>query len=156
MTENTPLNILDKKRFKLTSTLNKRIALLVQEVKWDSVKGTLEIQLTETEEFDAIRWFSTINERHIASQRSSFTDVNQDAIFLEFFNGSGDQVANIRFRNLKLMTHSCTMEYHPAPKSFGIIHSVVIEYKDIQIALTKKLGDVDDEWQEKSLAKNQD
>lgn len=134
--------------YKFIPTMNQSIADLVFDLSWDSVNNLLRVGLKENRDFDAFRWFGTINDRHAATQKSSFVDFDADSIMLTFFNSANIELAKMQFRNLKLVSHEVEFGGLKIAASLSLdsgplCHHITINYQDCQLFLQEKV-DVDD------------
>lgn len=156
--------------FRVTPKYMPFLSQNILQVTWNAAEKTLSLEIRETPNFDAYRWFGTINKRLAESQKSSFVDLEQDSILIHFEDGEGKDVAAVKFRGLKLVEHHC---YMGKQTGFGIdspgtplSHSVNLRYTDSEMMPVHHIEDedrpllispeesneiVDEEWQTVSL-----
>lgn len=136
----------------------------IKSVIWDSVNSTISIEIYETKDFAAHKWFGTINKRHRESTNSPFIDIGKDAVALIFLDEQDNEVARFKFLDIELIEHECSLgqiKWDIKLSQFGItsnepdplIHEIKIKYnnvKEIPIIHEDYINDnelVDKEWQ---------
>lgn len=124
-------------KYRVTPSMNPRLADLIDSVVWNCVEKKLYILINENAEFEAFRWFGTINERYQDVQQSSFADLDRDSILIEFWDQNQEGLGCLKVRNLKLVDHKYSLV---AP----LYHDITIQYEELEFAVPKI--EIDDEW----------
>lgn len=112
-------------------------------VVWDCVNKILTVEIYETKDFAAHKWFGTINKRKRESTNSPFIDIGKDAVALIFLDAEDAEVARFKFLNLELVEHECSLgqvKWDITAMAFGtdspdnpdpLIHEIKIKYEDV-------------------------
>jgi hypothetical protein len=128
---------------------------LVQSVVWDSVNRTLALRVSESREFDVVRWMQFVDAQHHEIQKSPFVDLDTNQATLAFLDDEGRELAKLVLNNLKVESHHCGLsniaggEARPNP----LTHSVTVSYQTAELKLTNAAEDgplgegKDNEWQ---------
>lgn len=141
----------------------------IKSVFWDCVENTLSIEVYETKDFAAYRWFSTINKRTKDAKNTAFVDIEKDVAALVFLDAEDVEVARFKFKELSLVEHMTSLgvskwDLHKSHwgdkenKSEGnpVLHEIKIKYKQVQEVPILREEDqtlntnkrIDNEWQE--------
>lgn len=99
-----------------------------KEVIWNCAKKTLEFTILETPEFDAYKWFGEINKRMNESNKTSFSEVENDKILLTFFDENAIPKNYIEFSGLSLIDHSCYLAKSEVFKGEVLNHHITVSY----------------------------
>ena len=92
----------------------------VEEVRWNSVKKSLTLIMTETPTFAAYRWFNGINER-ADTLKDIDVDIDADVIYLSFLDKCDKEVARFKFKGICLADHECLLNNQDdVADAFGI------------------------------------
>jgi hypothetical protein len=112
-------------------------------VVWDCVNKMLIVEIYETKDFAAHKWFGTINKRKRESTNSPFIDIGKDAVALIFLDAEETEVARFKFLNLELIEHECSLgqvKWDITAMTFGestpnepdpLIHEIKIKYEEV-------------------------
>ena len=152
--------------FLLVPTSSPQIQKCVSDVKWNSVKKSLQLQVRENLHFDVNRWIESIKKTYAETLKGPFVDLEQDAIMLHFLDHLGHEVFTLKFKELKLMDHQVTLSKAANLGAFGVefepknlIHHIHLEYKYPEevdcsklvnfdpVRLTDNNETSDEEWQ---------
>lgn len=152
-------------KFTLVPKYMPQLSQHITQTSWNCVEKTLDIEINETGNFDAFNWFSNINKRVAESQKSSFVDMEHDSLVMTFQDEFGNDLANVKFRGLHLINHSCFMVNNINPMFDAnpnfLFHTITIRYTDCEttsciheepesmiVAPQKQNEIVDKEWQD--------
>jgi len=136
----------------------------IKSVVWDCVQKTITIEVYETKDFAAHKWFGTINKRYRESTNSPFVDIGKDAVALIFLDDEDNEVARFKFLDIELIEHECSLgqvKWDIKLSQFGInsnepdplIHEIKLKYdkvKEIPVIREDHIDDnelADQEWQ---------
>lgn len=149
--------------FKLVPKYMPFLTEFIQAVSWNAAEQTLEVRIAETPKFEAFQWFGTINKRYAESQKSSFVDLECDSLLLAFKDQCDKDVAQFKFRSLKVVWHDCDLSKESVfltDVNEPLVHNLKIKYSDCeQIPLPTSVAEegpvlslernevVDAEWQ---------
>ena len=150
-------------KFRLMPKFMPSLWQCITHVAWNAAEKTLFIEINETANFDAYKWFGGINKRLSESQKSSFVDLEQDSMLLVIQDEMERDVMSIKFRSPQLTQHACYLskqenkfvDEHP---SEPITHSLTLKYSDSEMiecykeepfmpTVNEKNQIVDTEWQ---------
>lgn len=95
--------------FELVPKSFPQLKAFFRSVKWNSVAKTLKILLYETPRFEAMKWIEYVSDQHDQMQKSPFVDTDSNVALLTFVDEYGNQVAEVRFKNLSLVSHKCDL-----------------------------------------------
>lgn len=133
----------------------------VKSVVWNCVEKSLTLEIFETRDFAAYKWFSTLNKRKKEAVNSPFADLEKDAVGLIFLDSEDNEVSRFRFIEIELVEHECSMgdEKHDLKcvlganeKSEPLIHEIKIKYdkvEEIEVHRETEVSpekELDEEW----------
>jgi hypothetical protein len=144
-------------KFKLIPKYIPFLSQFVETVSWDCAGQTIDITISETDRFEAYKWFGGINKRMAESQKSSFVDLEQDSLLLVFVDENDKEVTSVKFRGLCLVEHECYLA-KDYPVENLLVHSVKLQYSDCEtvpifhdefglVTPSQRNEIVDNEWQ---------
>lgn len=119
-------------------------------VVWRAIDKTLDIIIKETANFDVYRWIEYVAKEHDELQKSPFVDTNNNLLLINFKDGQKKEIAQARFKNLNVLSHSCTLTRNVCYglDSNVLIHELKLQYSYIEFVPTKheEILFKDDEW----------
>lgn len=118
----------------------------VNEIFWDAVKKTITLTIAETAEFDVYKWMMYIEYQNHEIQKSPFIDIDSNCAVMEFFDDFDNVIAELRMKNLALVSHECNMGSWCSAESLTYTIEVSYQYGDL-VTPKKKLmskAEIDD------------
>jgi hypothetical protein len=132
--------------FKFTPKNFSNLSEYVYNLNWDSVEKKLQMVMSETPRFEVVRWLNFIDDQQHIYQKSPFVDVDNNVIWLDFLDGNNAKVATLRFKNLKVENHNCSLAQGNA--TFGsesfLRHNVTLSYQYAEMVVHAERIDSDD------------
>ena len=133
--ENNKQNPSDEK-FSFIPKAFKQLTPFFTSVRWDSANKQLSVGVVETPDFDVIRWLEYIDKQDHDCQKSPFADAGEsNSCLLIFKDNSGKGLAQVRFYNIKSLSHKC--EVYAVEARFGddrdkanLNHYVTLKYEN--------------------------
>lgn len=129
----------------------------VKRVAWDSSRKEVCIQIGETAQFEVVKWMNWVDKQHHEIEKSPFVDIDSNHAILTFMDDVGAEVATLKFKNLKVESHSCRLHSGDAKNMPVFVqHHIVLSYQEAELQVMADRDDSafvnpnehkDDEWQ---------
>lgn len=120
-------------------------------VRWNSVAKQLDVTMQETPTFDVVRWLKYLADQQHEIEKSPFVDMNTSAVLLTFKDEEGNDAATLRFKNLNVVKHECSL-FKASTTSYGVdssaqalTHFVTLSYQFSELGVVEKAVEFNDD-----------
>lgn len=147
----------DARQFSFIAKAFTQLDESVVAVRWNSVAKQLDVTIQETPTFDAIRWLKYLADQQHEIEKSPFVDMNTSAVLLTFKDEEGNDAATVRFKNLQVVRHECSL-FKASTTSYGVdataqslTHFVTLSYQFSEFGVVEKQIEFKDDAEIESL-----
>lgn len=117
-------------KFKFVPKNFAHLSEFVECINWNSSQKKLYLSTSETSKFEVMKWLEFVENQYNEIQKSPFVDLDTNAAVLTFFDSCDIEVATVRFKNIKLEDHNCTVSKEGANLTYNYLrHSISLSYQ---------------------------
>ena len=127
----------------------------VQSITWNSFNKILHLQIYENSKCEVYQWLRYIKEISHEIEKSPFTNLDANCVVVTIQDHEGNDVADLRLKNVSLADHECTFVKSIEQES-DLLHLITLSYQYEEFITRPSIDaidscckkqDSDEEWQ---------